>query len=171
MADSSLQWQPRFEPNHAQGFELDGQAVPKRRPGAAAASWSLQTTATDYARFVQAVLRAQGLSSGMHARWLRPAIAAREGVDDVLNPNAAADEDVAWGLGWGLERSSGCFFHWGHIPGFRAFVMGSIERQDAVVWFANSARGLRLAHRILPEILPGHHRLLEWLRVEAELAA
>lgn len=169
MADSSLHWQARFESNHAQGHEMDGQAVPKRRPATAAASWSLHTTATDYARFVQGVLRGHGLSPEMHARWLAPAVRAREGVDDVLNLDAAEAEDVSWGLGWGLETSRDCFFHWGHIPGFRAFVMGSVARQDAVVWFTNSARGLRLARLVLPAILPGRHRCLDWLQIESTL--
>lgn len=165
MGDSSLQWQERFESNHAQGHEMDGQPVPKRRLVKAAASWSLLTTATDYARFVQVVLRGQGLSAAMHARWLTPAVLAREGVDDVLNPNAAEVKEVAWGLGWGLEPSQGCFFHWGNSPGFRAFVMRSVSQQEAVVWFANSARGLRLARQVLPEVLPGAHQSLEWLQV------
>lgn len=68
MIDSSLERQQRFESNHAQGQEMDGQSVSKRRTAKAAASWSLSTTATDYARFVQAVLRGHGLSSKMHAR-------------------------------------------------------------------------------------------------------
>lgn len=165
MTDSSLHWQDRFESNHAQGQEMDGQAVTKRRPLKAAASWSLVTTAKDYARFLQAVLRGSGLSPSMHARWLAPAVPARDGVDDVLNPDAAETKDVAWGLGWGLEPSTGCFFHWGNIPGFRAFVMGNLSSQDAVVWFANSARGLRLARQVLPEILPGPHPCLDWLRI------
>ena len=165
MASSSLHWQVRFESNHAQGHEMDGQPVPKRRPAKAAASWTLLTTATDYARFVQMVLRGQGLSPGMHARWLTPAVLARKGVDEVLNPDAAEDKEVAWGLGWGLEPSQGCFFHWGNSPGFRAFVMGSVSQQDAVVWFANSARGLRLARQVLPAVLPGSHRSLEWLQI------
>jgi CubicO group peptidase (beta-lactamase class C family) len=169
MIDSSLSWQERFESNHAQGHELDGRPVAKRRPATAAASWSLSTTATDYARFVVGVLRGQGLSAGMHARWFAPAVKAREGIDDVLNPAAAEYEGVAWGLGWGLEPDHQCFFHWGHNPGFRAFVMGNLRTRDAVVWFANSARGLRLARRILPRTLPGDHPALEWLQVGRSL--
>jgi CubicO group peptidase (beta-lactamase class C family) len=169
MDDSSLQWQERFEANHAQGHEMDGTPVPKRRPATAAASWSLHTTARDYAHFVQAVLRADGLTGEMHARWLAPAVPASRGIDDVLDDSPGKEEDVAWGRGWGLEPSQGCFFHWGHSPGFRAFVIGSSRTKDAVVWFANSARGLRLGRLVLPGILPGPHPSMEWLRVGSTL--
>jgi CubicO group peptidase (beta-lactamase class C family) len=80
MRNSSLHWQERFEANHARGHETDGTPVPKRRPAVAAASWSLVTTAQDYARFVQAVLRGDGLSEQMHALWLTPAVRATRGI-------------------------------------------------------------------------------------------
>lgn len=155
MADSSLRWQERFEANHAQGQEMDGTPVPRRRPATAAASSSLQTTAGDYARFVRMVLQARGLAAATHARWLAPAVRATRGIDDVLDEAPVEEDDIAWGLGWGLEPSQGCFFHWGNLPGGRAFVMGSPVTKDAVVWFANSARGLRLARLVLPVVLRG----------------
>lgn len=165
MRNSSLLWQETFEVNHASGHEMDGSPVPKRRPAAAAASWSLTTTAQDYARFVQAVLRGDGLSDQMHAQWLTPAVRATRGIDDVQELRPEEQNDVAWGLGWGLEPSQGCFFHWGHNPGFRAFVMGNSYTGDAVVWLANSARGLRLGRLILPAVIPGRHEAMEWLQV------
>lgn len=167
LADSSLQWQERFEANHAQGQEMDGTPVPRRRPMAAAGSWSLQTTAGDYARFVQMVLQARGLAAETHARWLAPAVRATRRIDDVLEEEPVEEDDIAWGLGWGLEMSQRCFFHWGHLPGARAFVMGNPTTKDAVVWFSNSARGLRLGRIVLPVVLPGVHASLEWLGVGA----
>lgn len=43
--------------------------------------------------------------------------------------------------------------------------MGNLRTRDAVVWFANSARGLNLARQFLPVILPGQHRSIEWLQI------
>jgi CubicO group peptidase (beta-lactamase class C family) len=165
MRNSSLHWNERFELNHSHGHEMDGSPVPKRRPVVPAASWSLTTTAQDYAHFVQAVLRGDGLSEQMHAQWLTPAVCATRGIDDVQEASPEVQNDVAWGFGWGLEPSQGCFFHWGHNPGFRAFVMGNPCTKDAVVWFANSARGLRLGRLILPAVIPGPHEAMEWLQV------
>ncbi|QGZ64977.1 serine hydrolase domain-containing protein [Paraburkholderia acidisoli] len=166
MRDSSLIWQARFEANYAQGHEWDGEPVAKRRLETAQASWSLVTTAQDYLRFVRAVLRGEGLSRDSHARWFTPAVPTRQGNDaeDLAGANPL-DPHVAWGLGWGLEPAQQCCFHWGNCPGFRAFVMGNRATQDAVVWFANSARGLRLVHEVLPHALAGDHPAVRWLRI------
>jgi hypothetical protein len=110
------------------------------------------------------------LSPEMHSRWRSPAVRASKGIDDVQNGDSREETDVAWGLGWGIEPSQGCFFHWGSNPGFRAFVMGSRDTKDAVVWLANSARGLRLARRVLPVVLPGKHSSLEWLQIAQTLS-
>lgn len=166
MVDSSLEWQERFATNHAQGHEWEGEAVPKRRVVAAQASWSLLTTATDYLRFVQAVQGARGLTPRMHAHWFEPVVPVRQDEDpEHLAGTSPPSEHVAWGLGWGLEPSQNCFFHWGHSPGFRAYVLGNRVTQDAVVWFANSARGLRLAHLLLPAAVPGEHPSVQWLQI------
>ena len=166
MHDSSLEWQERFSTNHAQGHEWEGEAVPKRRVATAQASWSLLTTATDYLRFIQAVQSAQNLTPQMHARWFERVVAVRQDEDpEDLAGVHPPSEHVAWGLGWGLEPSQNCFFHWGHSPGFRAYVLGNRVTQDAVVWFANSARGLRLAHLLLPAAVPGEHPSVQWLQI------
>jgi CubicO group peptidase (beta-lactamase class C family) len=166
MRDSSLEWQARFSANHAQGYEWNGEAVPKRRLETAQASWSLLTTAADYLRFVRMVLNRDGLSGAMYERWFAAAVQVRQGenAEDLVGVSPP-DPHVAWGLGWGVEPAQQCFFHWGHSPGFRAFVLGNRATRDAVVWFANSARGLRLAHSVLPETVAGEHPSVGWLQI------
>ena len=166
MEDSSLRWQPRYESNYAAGHDWDGKGEPKRRVEQPHASWSLHTTATDYAGFLQAVLHGQGLSAVAAEMWFMPVARPPSGgnAEDLpgLQPR---DPDVAWGLGWGLEPAGECFFHWGHSPGFRAFVLGSRRSLRGVVWFANSAGGLRFAHEILAMTLPGEHPSLRWMHL------
>ena len=166
MDDSSLQWQERFDSNHAQGHDWDRNAEPKRRVAQAQASWSLLTTATDYARFLQAVLAGEGLSPAMHASWFTPVVHPRTGgnAEDLAGKNPP-DPHMAWGLGWGLEPTQQCFFHWGHSPGFRAYVVADRATGNSVVWFANAAGGLRFAHEILSMTLPGDHPSLAWMHL------
>jgi CubicO group peptidase (beta-lactamase class C family) len=166
MRHSSLEWQERFSVNHAQGHEWEGQPVPKRHVQTAQASWSLLTTASDYISFVQHVLARRGLAAASYHQWFAPRINTRQGDDaeDLIGQNPP-DLNVAWGLGWGLEPFQGCFFHWGNNPGFRALVLANRATQDAIVWFANSARGLRLVHTVVREAVPGDHPAVKWLRI------
>ncbi|WP_081053344.1 serine hydrolase domain-containing protein [Burkholderia territorii] len=166
MRHSSLEWQERFSENHAQGHEWEGEPVPKRRIQTAQASWSLLTTASDYIEFVQHVLTGRGLTSSSSDQWFLPRVNTRQGDDaeDLYGENPL-DPNVAWGLGWGLEPSQNCFFHWGNSPGFRAFVLANRVTKDAVVWFANSARGMRLIHTVVPEAVGGEHPSIQWLRI------
>ncbi|MEF3064056.1 serine hydrolase domain-containing protein [Pandoraea apista] len=166
MHRSSLLWQARFEDNHAQGHEWEGEPVPKRRLMSAQASWSMLTTASDYLAFVQAVLAGEGLSAATRAAWFLPRMNGRQGgeAEDLYAANPI-DPAVAWGLGWGIEIAQQCCFHWGNSPGFRALVLANRETKDAVVWFANGARGLRVAHEVVPQAVSGHHPCIPWLGI------
>ncbi|WP_150620547.1 serine hydrolase domain-containing protein [Pandoraea horticolens] len=166
MRRSSLQWQERFADNHAQGHEWEGEPVPKRRLTAAQASWSMLTTAPDYLAFVRAVLAGEGLSGTTHAAWFLPRMNGRQGgAAEDLYAAHPIDPAIAWGLGWGIEIAQDCCFHWGNSPGFRALVLANRKTKDAVVWFANSARGLRVAHEVVPQTVPGDHPCIAWLSI------
>lgn len=164
MADSSLIWQPLYEGNHAAGHDEEGQACPKRRVDKPHASWSLHTTAGDYARFVQAVLAGRGLPEALLQEWFRPVAApASSGNAEDLEGERPRSTDVAWGLGWGLEPAQGCFFHWGHSPGFRAFVLANRRSGDGVVWLANGANGLDFGRELVAAAMGGEHPSLRWM--------
>jgi CubicO group peptidase (beta-lactamase class C family) len=70
MRRSSYVWRADFEPDYA--LPHDAQLVPgtKQKPLKARSASSLHTTATDYARFLQAVLSGARLKSDTAKRWL-----------------------------------------------------------------------------------------------------
>lgn len=161
MTASSYVWQPTFEDNYAAPHDLVQKAGAKRKPQEAMAAYSLHTTALDYSRFLQAVLAGANLQSSTAARWLVPQIAIRAG-------DPEADTGVAWGLGWGLEPEQGAFFQWGDNDQGRhkAFAMGSMREQAAIVVLTNGFNGLSIVPELVEEVLPGPHPCFDWLGYE-----
>jgi CubicO group peptidase (beta-lactamase class C family) len=131
MRTSSFEWHERFNSAFAHPHEGTVQ-LDKHRPRVAEASYSLQTTAADYASFVAAVLSGKALKAETHRHWLTPAamVPKRDAVH-LSNKAPETEQDIACGLGWGLEPSRGTFLQWGKMPGLRAFVMGSLFEQSA----------------------------------------
>lgn len=164
MHDSSFVWHSRFAHSFAMPHH-DGAPLPtKFRPPAAGAGHSLITTAEDYARFVAAALDGRGLAPATAVQWFDALVKIPSDCADALEgPALTLHEDLAWSLGWGIETCSDAFFHWGSSQGARAFVLARRRDRSAVVMFANSSSGLRLAPDVVDVFVPGKHPALAWL--------
>lgn len=164
MRRSSFVWQAAFDGNFADPHDAAGAARPKRKLATSNAAASLQTTAGDYARFVQAVMRGRRLKPETARQWLEPQVSVRNACFQCLAPDLPdVDTGVAWGLGWGLEPDHGTFFHWGHSSGQRAYVVGSVRERWAVVIFSNGAAGMSIMPAVVGQARPGSRPSLEWL--------
>ncbi|MDR7378278.1 CubicO group peptidase (beta-lactamase class C family) [Rhodoferax ferrireducens] len=164
MQSSSFQWHERFNEDYATPHE-DEKPLEKHRPAAAQASYSLQTTAGDYAKFIGAVLDGTSLTEATRRQWLAPAVRVpREDAIHLADSAPETERDVGWGLGWGFETTDGTFFQWGKMDGVRAFAMGNPHTQSAIVLLTNSNRGLRLMEAAAKAVLPGHHPAFSWLQ-------
>lgn len=161
MHSSSLAWQERFENNFAHPHE-EGKLIAKQRL-VANASGSLQTTAADYGAFLSAILNGDRLKERTSQQWLKPWFNVPKASVEQLDVPLETNDDVAWGLGWGLELSRGTFFQWGWMDGVRAFVMGNLTERTAAVLLTNSDTGLRLVPQVIEAVMPGAHPAIEWL--------
>ena len=72
MQNSSLTWRPDFAANLADGWTADGRVEPHDERSRVRAAGSLDTTITDLARFVAALVRGQGLSAASRRELARP---------------------------------------------------------------------------------------------------
>lgn len=164
MMSSSLAWRPQFEVNFASPHE-NGKPIAKQRLAAANASGSLQTTATDYGRFLLAALKGERLSKCTFHQWLEPVFHVPWATTEHLSLDPIKlDDDVAWGLGWGIEINRKSFFQWGWLDGTRAFVLGDPTAQSGAVLLTNSNTGLRLVPEIFEAVMPGTHSAIEWCK-------
>lgn len=164
MRTSSFVWRNAFDANFAEPHDATPAPKSKRKPPSGISAASLQTTAEDYARFVQAVLRGDRLKPATARLWLEPQVRVRHSCFQCLEPDLPElDTRVAWGLGWGLEPGAGTFFQWGHMSGSRAFVIGSVKKRSAVVVLANGANGMSIMPELVKPALPGRHPAFDWL--------
>jgi tetratricopeptide (TPR) repeat protein len=163
MTRTSYVWQAAFDGNAVTGSDASDQPqdLPRRTEGNAA--HSLLTTASDYARFVIAVMQGEGLKP--------------ETVDAIVShQNAArrpprptpADPYIFWGLGWGIQegRAGRAFWHWGDNGAWRSYVVAFPERETGVVYFTNSYNGLSVARAIAASVVDDEHWAVDWLGYE-----
>ena len=141
--------------------ELGGTAN-RRKPESGNAAGSLHTTASDYARFVIALLRGAGLEPETHEAMLaHGAELATAGWGD----DAEAKANLFWGLGIGLSegREGTSFWHWGDQGTARCFVVAYPESGDGLVYFTNSENGLAIGPAILDLAFDDDDWPLRWL--------
>jgi CubicO group peptidase (beta-lactamase class C family) len=141
-APQAEQWGPRL----ALPVADDGRVLPPRLSGRARAAGSMATTPADYAAFLRAVLRREGLSPAAHRDMLRPQIA-------VVSPRqfpshwpgqTAVNQPIGLGagLGWVVYRGpyGRTFFKEGHDTGVSHLALGFADRGDGLLLMSNSNR-------------------------------
>jgi CubicO group peptidase (beta-lactamase class C family) len=145
MRDTSLTWRADFEGRAAQGHGRDGQVTGHRRAPRARAAGSMDTTLTDMALLLAAVLRGDGLSPAARREMIGPQWPIRSPRqfpshwpgDTTVNQGIG----LSAGLGWIVHRSphGPVFFKEGNDEGTNNFMFGRVDRQDGLVLLANSA--------------------------------
>ena len=164
MTRSSYEWQPGYEEDFARPHDRYVQSRKKARRGRADAAGSLQTTASDYARFLAGLLASQ-----TSEEMLRTQVAIDSA--NMFGPGAwqridGADErGLSWCLGWGCFESprGRAFFHTGHDFGFQNYVVMYPDVGVGVVMLANSDNFESIAPRIAEKIIGDEHSPFDWL--------
>ncbi len=142
MNNSSYVWQEAFYDNYAAPHNNEGFALPKNKPQQGNTAYSLHTTAEDFGRFLIAFLNAQNLKPATFKEIYSPQI------------NIEKHEQLAWGLGWGLQETAKgtAVWQWGDNGTFRAFVIAYPEQKKGMVYFTNSNNGLRFVPEVIQHV-------------------
>ncbi|MFP6584991.1 MAG: serine hydrolase domain-containing protein [Candidatus Hydrogenedentota bacterium] len=116
MESASLVWRDDYETRLAHGHLNTGASGRGKMSEANAAS-SLVCNAVDYAKVVENLLEQDaGTPLGLASKTM----------DTMLTPQITAAENIAWGLGWGIQQSSSSdtYWHWGNNGGrYMSFVV------------------------------------------------
>ena len=150
MKRTSMTWRADFAANFAENYQLDGQPYPHRRWDEAGAAGSLDTSAVDFAAFVAAVVRGDGLSVNSKAELIRRQI---EIDSERQFPTLTEARTARWkpiqlgyGLGWGVfETPFGhAFFKEGHDEGTANYVLCVQPKRACIVMLANDVRAEKI---------------------------
>src|SRR5271163_598986 len=136
MTSSSYVWRPDFDALTATGYDSDGKPTELWKPKEAGAASTLNTTANDYALFVEAVLNGKGLKPATLHEMETPQIALDpECRICIKREPKQLSKNLFWGLGWGIQRTdqSDALWHWGDNGVFKCFVMAEPKTKSGVV--------------------------------------
>lgn len=159
MPNSSLIWRPDFAANLADGWELDGKAVPHDERGRVRAAGSMDTTITDLANFAAALVSGQGLSKESRAELLRPGliIRSRSQFPTLQDDAPAAEQSPAIAASVGLIAFTGpqgaAFFRGGHNDSTGNTLVCLEKGERCVLIMSNDVRAEAAFPMIVRDIL------------------
>jgi CubicO group peptidase (beta-lactamase class C family) len=170
MKHSSYVWNPAFENDVAIGHDVGGAPVDLFKADHANSAASLETTAEDYAIFLDAVLRKKGLKPATLREIEAPQIAVDPACSNCVEgtPSGKLSTSIFWGLGFGIEKTAEgeSLWHWGDNGVFKAFFVVRPRTKSGVVYMTNSENGLSIARQILAETLGGDQPAFDWLKYD-----
>jgi len=154
MALSGYAWREEYEELIAHGHNMAGESLGRAEWENANAAASLHTTAAEFGRFVAGVLNGEGL--------------ATESVREMLSPQVKVTEEIAWGLGWGLQEGEAgrSFWHWGDNGNFKAFTLGLPESGAGMAMFTNSFYGQSIVGDLLRALFDAWFPAVAWMGYE-----
>jgi CubicO group peptidase (beta-lactamase class C family) len=162
MERSSMVWRDAYDNTMAHGHDILGISQAFRKYQEPHAAASLYTTATDYARFVCAVLNGEGIKS--------------ETLKEMLTPQIDVDEErgLTWSLGFGLQEDGNgpAFWQWGDYGIFRNYIIAYPKQEIGVVYLTNSFYGLGICQDLVSASIGGQAvgvAFLEYPRYDSPL--
>lgn len=171
MTDSSFVWMDKYENRKATGHNSAGGAKPLRKYTGAIAAGSLHTTTADYAKFVIAMMKGEGLKKETFKQMLNQQTKVDEGCSNCIanKPTGRFSNSIFWGLGWGLQQTANgtSFWHWGDNNGdTHCFVIASEKQKSGVLIFTDSGNGHSIIPAIVEQVMGGKQPLTAWINYE-----
>lgn len=169
MKSSSYVWRSDYDAQTATGHNEDEVPGEKWKPQEAVSASSLQTTAGDYARFVEVVLNRTGLKPATLAEMEKPQIAVDLACTNCTDRAAGQlSKEVFWGLGWGIQetRDGESLWHWGDNGAFKCYVVAYPKQKMGVVMFTNGQNGLAIREDVMKLAVGGAQPAFAWVKYD-----
>jgi CubicO group peptidase (beta-lactamase class C family) len=148
MEDSSYVWLDRYDKRFSAAHDFAGGRVDRRHASRPTPGASLYTTASDYGKFLAALLNGEGLTETAWKAMLAPQIEVRARAD-------SAEKVFDWGLGVGLQRTEKglAFWHWGDNGEFQAYFEVLPSEKRGLIVFLNGVNGQAVSRAVTQAVL------------------
>ncbi len=168
MHNTSYQWQPRFEKDFAHGHNIKGEAYGKDIDNEPRSASTLETTASDYTKFLTAILNDQILSKSSYDEMFSPQIRIKSlahfGPNSKTTTNKFDPINLSCGLAWlyidtpyGKAVTKG-----GHGDGFQHYSILFPEIGKGMLIMTNSDNGESIYKELLEVALADIYTPWEW---------
>jgi CubicO group peptidase (beta-lactamase class C family) len=168
MTRTSMVWEDRFESNYANGYDEYGRSLGPEQRKTADAAGSMQTTPGDFARFMLAVTRGEGLRPETRELMLSPQIQiySKYQFPTITTVTTDANKPIrlSYGLGWGLYWTprGKAFFKEGHDEGWRNYTVCFDQSKIGIVIMTNSSNGEGIFKELLETLIGNTFTPIEW---------
>ena len=173
MTRTSYVWQQAFENNYAFGYNNKGEPLKKKKRATPNAAGSMETTITDYSRFIEAVMQGKGLKDTTKTEMLSPQIAIKTKHQfPSLNTDTLEDPyksiDLSYGLGWGLFKcaAGNAFFKEGHDDGWQHYNINFPDKKISLILMSNSSNAESIFKEALEKIIGDVYTPWDWENYE-----
>ncbi len=128
----------------------------------------MDTTISDYARFMQAVMQGKNLKSRFRDEMFKPQIQIFSKQQFPTPSVETTDEnrkiELSYGLGWGLFRTphGKAYFKEGHDDGWENHSVCFPDKRIAVVLMSNSSNGDRIFKELLETLIKDKYTPWKW---------
>jgi CubicO group peptidase (beta-lactamase class C family) len=168
MTRTSMTWEKPFEDNYAIGYNEKEQPLGHRKRTHAGAAGSMDTTITDYARFMEAVMQDKGVTKQGKELMLTPQVQIYSKTQFPTPSVETTDENraiqLSYGLGWGLFQTpyGKAYFKEGHDDGWENHSVVFPDKKIAVVLMANSSNGDSIFKELLETLIKDRSTPWKW---------
>lgn len=168
MKRTSMTWRDDFGDNVADNHLQNGEVAPHSHRRNVGAAGSMDTTLSDWAHFLTAVINANGLTPASKAEMIRLQIP----IDSVTQFPTLSDAKtgeykpihLGYGLGWGVfETPFGhAFFKEGHDDGTANYALCVEPRRACILLLSNSVRAEGIFKAVVDEVMGDVHLPWKW---------
>lgn len=169
MDHTSFVWQPSFDSDYALGYMASGKLYGAEKRESARAAGSMNTIATDYAKFIIALMQQQGVGKKLFNQMFTPQIRVntKRGFGPLRDTITTENDNIqlSWGLGVGLIKTpyGRALFHTGHNEGWHNYFVAYPEKKTAVILMSNSLNFGHVGDKLLQETIGDAGAPLKWL--------